>query len=192
MNFLSKIAFPPLAYAALFATIWLHELGHALVFRHFGCKPDLFDLNVPLHFGAASPDPLDAVCVAGLSDFQLFLASMGGILANLLLALGGFWLLRRLLAGSLTVWFFSVFVLSNLTEAASYLTLSNIQPLGDMVAVQNFCPAVRLPLALLGAGLVICLVHFLKTVPGNWRRGLSIFCCVMAACMVGMRFVFAG
>lgn len=185
------MAFPLLAYAATYATIWLHELGHALVFRYFGCKPGLLDLHVPLHFGAASPEPLDAACVAALSSFQLFLASMGGIFVNLLLSAFGFGWLRRLRRGSWAAWFFSVFVLANLTEAASYLTLSNIRPLGDMIAVQNYCPALRLPLGLLGISLVLCLVHFLKSVPEKWRRGLAIFCCVMSACMVGMRFVFA-
>ena len=191
MRFTSKIAFPLLAYAATYATIWLHELGHALVFRYFGCKPDLFDLHVPLHFGAASPDPLDAVCVAALNNLQLFLASMGGVAANLLLAAVGFLGLGRRHPGGWAAWLFSVFVLANLTEAASYLTLSNIRPVGDMIAVQNYCPALRLPLGLVGLGLVLCLIHFLKAVPNKWQRGLTIFCCVMAACMVGMRLVFA-
>ncbi|MBL7827488.1 MAG: hypothetical protein JNJ57_12700 [Saprospiraceae bacterium] len=188
---LSKISFPLLAYAATYATIWLHELGHALVFRRFGCKPDLFDLYVPFHFGAASPAPLDAACVTSMNNFQLFLASMGGISANLLLSAGGLWLLRHMQTGSRAAWFFSVFVLANLTEAASYLTLSNIRPLGDMIDVQNYCPAWRLPLGLLGIILVIWLIQFLKSVPPTWRIGLSIFCAIMAGCMVGMRFVFA-
>jgi len=192
MKWFSKIGFPLLAYAATYITIWLHELGHALVFRYYGCKPDLFDLYVPFHFGAASPEPLDAVCVSALNNFQLFLASMGGISANILLAAGGFWVLRRLQAGGWVAWFLSVFVLVNLTEAASYLTLSNIRPLGDMIDVQEYCPALRLPLGLLGIGLSLCIVHFLKSVPAKWRIGLAIFCCIMAACMVGMRFVFAG
>ena len=192
MKLFSKIAFPVLAYAATYTTIWLHELGHALVYRYFGCKPELFNLHVPFHFGAASPEPLNAICVATLSLFQLFLASMGGILVNIVLAAGGFWVLRRLLAGSWIAWVFSVFVLANLTEAASYLTLSNIRPLGDMIAVQDYCPALRLPLALLGSGLALCMVHFLRFVPEKWRVGLTTYCCIMAACMVGMRFVFAG
>jgi len=192
MKLFPIIAFPVLAYAATYTTIWLHELGHALVYRYFGCKPELFNLYVPLHFGAAGPEPLDAMCVAGLSLFQLFLASMGGILANMVLAAGGFEVLRRLPAGSWIAWFFSVFVLANLTEAASYLTLSNIRPLGDMIAVQDYCPALRLPLGLLGLGLALCIVHLLRFVPEKWRVGLTIFCCIMAACMVGMRFVFAG
>lgn len=35
------------AYIATYTAIRLHELGHALVFRYFGCMPDLFDLYVP-------------------------------------------------------------------------------------------------------------------------------------------------
>ncbi|MDX1911905.1 MAG: hypothetical protein SFV22_10490 [Saprospiraceae bacterium] len=192
MSIFPKMAFPLLAYSATYATIWLHELGHALVFRHFGCKPDLFDLYVPFHFGAASPEPLDAACVAALNHPQLFFASMGGILANLALSAGGYWALQQKVGGTWVAWFFSVFVLANLTEAASYLTLSNIRPMGDMLAVEAYCPALRLPLGLLGVGLALCILHFLKTVPEKWRVGLGIFCAVMAACMVGMRFVFAG
>ncbi len=192
MKLFPKIAFPVLAYAATYTTIWLHELGHALVYRYFGCKPELFNLHVPFHFGAASPEPLNAICVATLSLFQLFLASMGGILVNIVLAAGGFWVLRRFLANTWIAWLGSVFVLANLTEAASYLTLSNIRPLGDMIAVQDYCPALRLPLGLLGIGLALCMVHFLRFVPEKWRVGLTTYCCIMAACMVGMRFVFAG
>jgi hypothetical protein len=191
MKLPTKAAFPLLGYIATYITIWLHELGHALVYHAYGCKPDLFHLYVPFHFGAASPEPLDALCVQTMSNFQLFIASMGGILANMMLAAGGFWLLRHLQAGGWASWFFSVFVMANLTEAASYLTLSNIQPLGDMLAVQAYSPALRLPLGLLGVGLVLCILHFLKSAPEKWRVGLTIFCCIMAACMVGMRFVFA-
>jgi hypothetical protein len=191
MNFLPKIAYPGLAYAATYATIWLHELGHALVFRFYGCKPHWWDLHVPFHFGAASPEPLDASCVAAMSPFSLFLAAMGGIAVNLLLATAGYGVLRRLAADGWSAWFFSVWVLANLTEAVSYLTLSNIKPLGDMIAVQEYCPALRLPLGLLGLGLTFCLIQFLHSRPRVWRTGLIIFCCIMAACMVGMRFVFA-
>lgn len=187
-----KTLFPLLAYTATYGTIWLHELGHALVYRYFGCKPDLLDLHVPWHFAAASPDPLDAECAAGLSAFQSFQASMGGIAVNMLLALAVFVLLRRLRMGVWPSWWFSVFVLANLTEAASYLTLSNIRPLGDMIAAQEFWPALRIPLGMLGLALIGRLIHFIKQLPAKWRPGLSIYCAVMAACMVGMRFIFAG
>lgn len=187
-----KVLFPLLAYSATYGTIWLHELGHALVYRYFGCKPDLLDLHVPWHFAAASPDPLNTECTAGLSAFQSFQASMGGIAVNMLLALAVFVLLRRFRMGIWPTWWLSVFVLANLTEAASYLTLSNIRPLGDMIAVQEYCPALRVPLGMLGLGLILCIIHFIKQLPAKWRMGLSIYCAVMAACMVGMRFVFAG
>lgn len=181
-----------LAYSATYVTIWLHEWGHALAYRCFGCKPDLLDLHVPWHFAAASPDPLDAECAADLGAYQSFQASMGGIAVNMLLAVAVFILLRRFQMGIWASWWFSVFVLANLTEAASYLTLSNVRPLGDMIAVQEFCPALRVPLGMLGLGLILCIIHLIKQLPANWRLGLSVYCIVMAACMVGMRFVFAG
>lgn len=187
-----KVFYPLLAYVATYVAIWLHELGHALVYRTFGCKPDLFDLHVPWHFAAAGPDPLDVECVAGLSSCQSFQASMGGIMMNILLALAAYMLLRRFRMGLWAGWWFHVFVLAHLTEAASYLTLSNLRPLGDMIAVQEFCPALRLPLGALGVGLAGCIIYFIKQMPATWRKGLSIYCAVMAACMAGMRFIFAG
>lgn len=191
-HFLKIIRIAALGYTATYAAIWLHEWGHALAYRYFGCKPDLFDLHVPFHFGAASPEPLDAACTATLGAFPLFLAAMGGIMANMVFAPAAYYLLRRMPAGGNAALLCCLFVLAHLTEAASYLTLSNIRPLGDMIAVQNYCPALRLPLGLLGLGLVLCMIHFIKSMQASWRTGLWIYVGIMTACMVGMRFLFAG
>lgn len=180
-----------LAYAALYAAIWLHELGHALVYHHLGCKAGLFRLHVPWHFAAASPEPVDADCAASLEAVHQLVAALGGITANLVLAAGAWAGYRRLEGRGWPAFVTAVFVLANLTEAATYLTLNNLFPAGDMIPVQQYFPALRLPLGLLGLGLLPVIARFLKILPPGDRRGLGIFCIATAACMFGMRLLFA-
>ncbi len=170
----------------------MHEFGHALFYYSYGCKFELFQLNVPYYFAAASPGQIDQICYSFLSSYQHIWAAMGGIIANLLLAIGMYFILLKYEKYSKVTLFANFFILSNLTEAASYLTLCNIQPMGDIISVAQYFPILRIPLGLLGVGLVFIIIRFIKTIQRPLRFGMIIFCITTVVCMFGLRFLFAG
>jgi len=179
-------------YFALYSTIWLHELGHALFYYGYRCKSELFQLNVPFYFAAANPGQIEPTCFNLLSSYQHVWASMGGIIVNLLLASGMYFMLLKCKNYPKIALFANFFILSNLIEAASYLTLNNIRPMGDITAVAQYFPLLRIPLGLLGAGLIFIITRFIQTIQKQLRVGMIIFCVATVVCMFGLRFLFAG
>ncbi len=180
-----------LAYAALYSTVWLHELGHSLVYYYFDCKSDLLHLHVPAHFANANPYPINEMRAAALENWQQFYISIAGIGMNVVLALGT-WLLSQIPLGThrLLHFFGSFFLLSNLVEVATYLTISNIYPTGDLFEVHRYNPALYLPLLFLGLLLVYAIVALVATSPRPWQRSMIIFSSITALCMSGLRIFF--
>jgi hypothetical protein len=179
-------------YCALYSTIWLHELGHALFYYGYGCKTKLFQLHVPFYFAAANPGIIEQTCYNLLSSYQHVWASMGGIIVNLILASGMYFMLLKCKNYPKIALFANFFILSNLIEAASYLTLCNIRPMGDITAVAQYFPLLRIPLGLIGAGLIFIIIRFIQTIQRPLRIGMIIFCIATVFCMFGLRFLFAG
>ena len=192
MKFFRIIANIIIVYCALYSVIWLHEFGHALFYYCYGCKLELFQLHVPYYFAAASPGQIDQMCYSLLSSYQHIWAAMGGIIANLLLAIGMYFILLKNKNYSKVALFANFFILSNLIEAASYLTLCNIRPMGDIIFVAQYFPLLRIPLGLLGAGLIFIIIRFIQTIQSPLRIGMIIFCIATVVCMFGLRFLFAG
>jgi len=180
-----------IVYCALYSTIWLHELGHALFYYGYGCKSELFQLNVPFYFAAASPGKIEQTCYNLLSSYQHVWASMGGIIVNLILVLGMYFILLKNKDYPKIALFANFFILSNLIEAASYLTLNNIRPMGDITAVAQYFPLLRIPLGLIGAGIIFIIIRFIQAIQRPFRIGMIIFCIATVVCMFGLRFLFA-
>ncbi len=179
-----------IVYLALYCAIWLHELGHALFYYGYGCKPELFSLHVPFYFAGASPGQIDQSCLDSLTRYQIIWASMGGILENILAAALIYLVLTRLKKYSWIVLFGNFFILSDLTEAASYLILNNIIPMGDLVPVVQYFPVLRILLGISGIGILIVIIRFIRSFPRHDRIVMTVFCLVTAICMFGLRFFF--
>ena len=179
-----------IAYCALYIVIWLHELGHALFYFHYGCKLKLFQLNVPFYFAGANPGLISQNCYTQLYRYQHVWASMGGIIANLILAFVMYFILPKLKDYPKVTIFAIVFILSNLIEASSYLTLNNIHPMGDITTVAEYFPLMRIPLGLVGVVLILVIIRFLKIIPKPLRKAMIIFCIATVVCMFGLRFLF--
>lgn len=181
-----------LGYTALYSTIWLHELGHSLAYAHFACKTDVLHMHVPPHFANASPSPIDELCAAALEGWQQFYAGMAGIAVNLLLALF-IWIVWRanVLTNSFIYFWCLFFLLSNLTEASTYLTINNLYLAGDLISVQEYNSTLRIPLFFLGLLLIYTIVITIINSPKKWQLSMAIFALITAFSMSGMRFLFA-
>lgn len=53
------ILYSLLAYCALYAAVWLHEFGHALLNARFGCRPGWSRVQVKPYVFFSNPGPVD-------------------------------------------------------------------------------------------------------------------------------------
>ena len=178
-----------IAYSALYSAIWLHELGHALVFQAYGCNEYLLVVVVPWHFANANPGPLDPDCLNALSTESLFLGGMGGIMMNILLAISTYFFWKQTAAGPLRQWLL-FFGISHLLEVATYLTISNILPMSDMISVQEYEPLLRIPLFLAGVLMIWLIIRWIRQAPVPLKPALGWFSLCTALSMGGLRLVF--
>ncbi len=189
MKLLKIIWFAAAAYFALYATIWFHELGHALVYWLSGCKSNLFDLHVPFHFGGSNPYPLVENCADQMTSAAILWASLNGMFFNVILIILGTQMVQRV-RHSFLHWFLLVLVCSSYIEIISYLTVCNIIPMGDMEYIHTLIPSLQIVLFLTGIYTAISLVKFIKSSPENFRRPTSIFSISTFSSMVIMRIIF--
>ena len=183
------ISYIAIAYIALFATIWFHELGHALVYWWYGCKSHLFDLHVPFHFGGANPYPVLAPCVDLMSMTGTLWASLNGMVFNVLLIIIGTQMVQRV-RHSFLHWFLLVLVCSSYIEIISYLTVCNVIPMGDMAYIHAQIPSLQVVLFLMGVYAAILLVKFIQSSPQQFRKSTSIYSISTFSSMVIMRIIF--
>ena len=54
------LLYAALGYGALYAVIWLHELGHAVLDHSFGCKARWLQVQVKPYLFYSTPGPVDA------------------------------------------------------------------------------------------------------------------------------------
>ena len=182
-----------LGYAAMYATIWLHELGHAMVYHHYDCKEDVFNFTVPFHFGNANPYPIDWAQAKSLSLKQDFYVSIAGVVVNIVLGLLSWLVLFNFGKGIRSTWlkfFITTFAIAHFAEACSYLTLSNVYAVSDMIGVQAYDSAIQIPLFFVGLILVYILIFLIKDAPVDWRRGLTTYAMISILMMGGLRFYF--
>jgi len=177
----------------MYSTIWLHELGHATVYHHFGCKENVLDVTVPFHFGNANPYPIDWEVAKSLTLKQDFYVSIAGVVVNIVLGLLSWLMLFNFGKKMRSNWlgfFVTSFAVAHFAEACSYLTLSNVYATSDMIGVQAYDSAVQIPLFLVGLILVYILIFLIKNAPMEWRRGLIMYALISILMMSGLRFYF--
>lgn len=179
-------------YCALYLVIWLHEVGHGIVYAKYKCKDNPFKVHVPFYLFFSTPQPIDEETAQTLNSKQYFNVGMAGIIVNLLIGIPvSFLLLTIEFNNSILVFFFYSFALFHLVEAASYLTISNISLASDMVTVQNYKPKLRIPLFLIGIFLVVLITFMLIKSPDSWKLGYIISIIIMISCMGLGRTIFS-
>ena len=180
-----------IGYIALYLAIWLHEVGHAVIFAKYNCKDNPFDVYVPLYLFFSTPNPVHQEKVEKLNLKQIYHVGIAGIITNLVFGLPIFILLLWLgFPNNLGFFFLFSFALFHLVEAATYLIISNIFLSSDMVLVQQYNPKLRVPFFLAGLLIVGVILYMIINCPESWRTGLISAVIIMTISMGLGRIIF--
>lgn len=186
------LLYAALGYGALYAVIWLHELGHAVLDHSFGCKERWLQVQVKPYLFYSTPGPVDAERYWALEPWKRTAAAYGGVGANLLWALaGGALLWAAGPAGEYLPFFLWMFVTLHLGEAVSYLFIGNIYLVSDMAIVAAECPRLRWPTLAAGAVLAGVYVLALWETPEGFRTFVAVWNVCAVASMCGGRIAFS-
>lgn len=180
-----------IAYCALYAAVWLHEIGHSYLNARFGCRSGWLRVQVKPYIFFSTPGPVDLEKYQALAPWQRALAAYGGVIANLLWsAAGGALLLLVRPENPYLQLFLWMFVTLHLAEITSYLVVGSIYLVSDMAVVAQEYPRLRIPN--IAAGLVITAVYLrvLGSVPPDFRRFVAVWNLVTVLSMCGGRIVF--
>ena len=178
-------------YGALYVVIWLHEVGHALVYSLYHCKENPFNVHVPFYLFFSTPQPVNIEKAKYLTSKQDFHVGIAGIMMNLFFGLPlSVLLLNTDIQTSLFLFFIYSFTLFHLVEAATYLTISNLFLSSDIVSVQRYKPILRIPLFIIGLGMIALIIIMVIKSPAVWKIAYIISIFVMLSCMVIGRFLF--
>lgn len=179
-------------YCALYSVIWLHEVGHGIVYANYQCKDNPFKVHVPLYLFFSTPQPVNVERAQNLTSKQSFHVGMGGIVVNLILGIPLACLfLATEFHPSIFTFFLYSFALFHLVEAATYLTISNIFLASDMVDVQNYNPKLRIPFFIIGIGIVVLILFMIMNSPDKWKVGYIISIIIMIFSMALGRMLFS-
>ena len=178
-------------YVALYVVIWLHEVGHALVYSLYNCKENPFNVHVPFYLFFSTPQPVNIEKAKYLTSKQDFHVGIAGIMMNLFFGLPlAVFLLNTDFQTSLFLFFIYSFTLFHLVEAATYLTISNLFLSSDIVSVQRYKPILRIPLFIIGLGIIALIIMMVIKSPETWRVAYIASIFILVLCMVLGRFFF--
>ncbi|SDN94600.1 hypothetical protein [Bacillus sp. OK048] len=181
-----------IGYIALYSVIWLHEVGHGIMFAKYKCKENPFKVHVPFYLFFSTPRPVDEDKAKTLSLKQIYNVGIGGIVVNLIFGIPiSIILLLTDFQNTLLFYFLFSFALFHLVEAATYMVISNIFLSSDMVLVQQYKPKLRIPFFIIGLLIVSLIIYMLINCPESWRLGYIITIVIMTLCMVLGRVVFS-
>jgi|GEM_PF-1466473 len=181
-----------LCYCLLWLAVWLHEVGHGLFYRLYGCKGNPLRVTVPPSLFLSSPAPVDREKADQLPPRRVALIWYGGVLADLLWAAVCVLVLRFAVITSfwvlLGVWLFLCF---HMAEAVSCLLPGSIFLHGDMAYVARACAPLRWISLLAGMALAFLWGVLLIASPAGIRFFLLLISAVVFVGRTGMRIVLA-
>lgn len=178
-------------YGALYLVIWLHEVGHGLVYSKYNCKENPFNVHVPFYLFFSTPQPVNIENAQSLTKKQDFHVGMAGIVVNLFFGVPiALILLNTDFQASLLLFFIYSFALFHLVEAVTYLTISNLFLSSDMVTVQQYKPKLRIPLFIIGVVITALIIMMVIESPIEWRIPYIVSIFTTVACMGLGRFIF--
>ncbi|HEV8254540.1 MAG TPA: CPBP family intramembrane glutamic endopeptidase [Vicinamibacteria bacterium] len=195
-----------LALAALYSSVWPHELGHSVVAHIVGCKPDLWRTATTWFLWGSTGGETNYACLGERGRGALLATNFAGIGVNLVLvavaaAVGRGWRRARPRSGLWLAVATLLWALANYAEAFSYLVLNTLWLKSDMEVVVTASGISRwLWLAAGTAGAVLVglpLRSGARTVaealasPGmsaaSWRRVFAAYAALVAGAMAFAR-----
>jgi len=181
-----------LGYVALFAVVWLHEIGHSLLNYKFGCKDNWIHVQVKPYIFFSTPGPVDIDKYQAMAPLKRALAAYGGVIANLFWSIIGGVLIVIVKPGNVYLLFFLwMFMTLHLSEIVSYLLIGNIYLVSDMATVANEYPGARIPNFILGVMLTVVYVLLLVRVPSDFQWFVILWNVITILSMCGGRIVFS-
>ncbi len=186
------LVFLLLAYGALYAGVWLHEIGHSLLDYRFGCKDSWIHVQVKPYIFFSTPGPVDIEKYQAITPMKRTLAAYGGIMANLFWSVVSGVLIIAVRPGNEYLLFFLwMFLTLHLAEIVSYLLIGSIYLVSDMAVVVKEYPKLRVPNFILGVLLTAVYVWTLGKVPPAFQWFIVVWNVITVASMCGGRIVFS-
>ncbi|WP_066498148.1 site-2 protease family protein [Abyssisolibacter fermentans] len=182
-----------IGYISLYTVIWLHEVGHAIMYKKYGCKKNAFKVNVPFYFAFSTPEPVNLDKLQKINLRQNFFVGIAGIVVNIVFGTIGFIIIKlfEFNTNSLFYFFLYSFTLFHFVEAATYMVINNIYVASDIVSVQNYKPLYRIPIFILGLVVTYIIVNLLISSEEIWKTGLIAITIITAFMMGVLRIVFS-
>ena len=183
-----RLVAPASMIAAMYATIWPHELGHSVVAYALGCKADPWRTDMSPYLWGSWGGAIDWDCLAARGHGAVAATAAAGVLVNLTLVVaarlvGRWWrpTEQRSTAARLLYAFTVVWALGNAAEACSYLVLNTAWLKSDMALVVEDSGISRWILFSAGVALTLLFVRthrapvlraatVLAPAPGQERR----------------------
>lgn len=181
-----------LAYAALFAGVWLHEIGHSLLNYKFGCKDHWIHVQVKPYIFFSTPGPVNIDKYQALTPVKRTISAYGGIISNL------FW---SIISGAVIavvkpenpylLFFLWMFLTIHLSEIVSYLLIGSIYLVSDMEIIINEYPGLRIPNLISGLLLTAVYLFTLLHIPSSFQWFIILWNIITIVSMCGGRIVFS-
>lgn len=186
------IIYSVLGYTALFAGVWLHEIGHSIWHYKFSCKDNWTHVQVKPYIFFSTPGPVNLDQYQALPLWKRTLSAYGGVIANLFWSMiSGVLIAVIQLGHEYLLFFLWMFMTLNLSEIVSYLLIGNIYLVSDMAIVAQEYPKLRTPNFVLGLILTIVYALTLVRIPSVFQWFIIIWNIVTIVSMCGGRIVFS-
>lgn len=181
-----------LSYIALFAAVWLHEIGHSVLDYRFGCKDNWIRVQVKPYIFFSTPGPVDIDKYTALTPFKRALVSYGGIAANLFWSIASCVIIFAVKPDNEYLLFFLwIFMTLHMAEIVSYLFIGDIYLVSDMAIIANEYPKLRIPNLILGLLLTAVYVLSLIRIPSEFQLFIIIWNIITIVSMCGGRIAFS-
>ncbi len=189
---MDKIILLLIVYISLYVVIWLHEVGHALMYSRYGCKGNPFKVSVRPYIFFSTPLPINLDKVKDLSLRQKHNVAIAGVTMNMLFGIPSALLLILGIIdiNSYLSILFVFFCTLHLIEAITYTVINNIFLASDMKEVDDYNRLLRIPYFLIGCILLWLSYQVYIIVPINLQSWVLITNLIIGLGMGIARVVF--